>query len=102
MLYFRALQQGLAASPSADAAGRQRLDGEARELGWVVLQHRLQKGDPQAAARIHPYDPERIQRALEVYELTGRPLSAWLAASVITASPAAAVNLVVAPDDRNL
>src|SRR3569623_53058 len=100
MLYFRALQQGLAASPSADAAVRQRLDGEARELGWVVLQHRLQKVDPQAAARIHPNDQQRMQRAIEVNELTGRPLSAWLAATERTASPAAALKLVVAPDDR--
>src|SRR3569623_1108632 len=55
-----------------------------------------------AAARIHPNDPQRIQRALEVYELTGRPLSAWVAATERTATPAAAVKLVVAPDDRNL
>ena len=101
MLYFRALQQGLAVLPSADAALRQRLDVEARELGWVVLHHRLQKVDPQAADRIHPNDPQRIQRALEVYELTGRPLSAWLAATERTGTQAA-VKLVVAPDDRNL
>jgi len=75
MLYFRALQQGLSPLPSADPAVRAQLDAEARAAGWTALHHRLAGIDPTAARRIHPNDPQRIQRALEVYELSGRPLS---------------------------
>jgi len=75
MLYFRALQQGLSSLPSADHAVRVRLEEEAQTRGWAALHERLAKIDPAAAARIHPNDPQRIQRALEVYELSGRPMS---------------------------
>jgi tRNA dimethylallyltransferase len=75
MLYFRALARGLAALPSADAALRQAIEAEARERGWGALHARLARLDPEAAGRIHPNDPQRIQRALEVIELTGRPLT---------------------------
>lgn len=75
MLYFRALQQGLSKLPGAHPAVRSRLDEEARAEGWAALHRRLAGIDPIAARRIHPNDPQRIQRALEVYEITGRPLS---------------------------
>ena len=75
MLYFRALTRGLAALPSASPAVRAALEAEARERGWPALHERLAAADPQAAQRIHPNDPQRIQRALEVIELTGRKLS---------------------------
>jgi len=75
MLYFRALSQGLATLPAADPLLRQRLDEEARRLGWPALHARLAAADPQAAGRIHSNDPQRIQRALEVMELSGRTLS---------------------------
>jgi len=75
MLYFRALQQGLSPLPSADPEVRQRLEREGRRLGWAAMHRRLAQVDPVAAAQIHPNDPQRIQRALEVFELTGRPLS---------------------------
>ncbi|HHH35802.1 MAG TPA: tRNA (adenosine(37)-N6)-dimethylallyltransferase MiaA [Gammaproteobacteria bacterium] len=78
MLYFRALERGLSRLPSADAAVRARLEAEAAEQGWAGLHRRLQAVDPVSAARIHPNDPQRIQRALEVHELTGRPLSDFL------------------------
>jgi tRNA dimethylallyltransferase len=74
-LYFRALQQGLSALPQADAAIRQRLGAEARQLGWPALHARLAQLDPAAAARIGSNDAQRLQRALEVIELSGRPLS---------------------------
>ena len=74
-LYFRALEQGLSGMPPADPAVRARLECEAGERGWAALHARLATVDPQAAARIHANDPQRIQRALEVYELTGRPIS---------------------------
>jgi len=77
MLYLRALLRGLAALPAASPQRRGMLEARAREFGWPALHAELARVDPQAAARIHPNDPQRIQRALEVYEETGRPLSAW-------------------------
>jgi tRNA dimethylallyltransferase len=76
MLYFRVLQQGLSVLPEADPALRRRLEGEMERHGLGRLHRRLAELDPPAAARIHPNDPQRILRALEVCELTGRPLSA--------------------------
>jgi tRNA dimethylallyltransferase len=75
MLYFRALSRGLAKLPSADAQVRARLEATAAEKGWAFMHQRLQQADPEAAQRIHRNDPQRIQRALEVIELTGRKLS---------------------------
>ncbi|MCC6209396.1 MAG: tRNA (adenosine(37)-N6)-dimethylallyltransferase MiaA [Gammaproteobacteria bacterium] len=75
MLYFAALERGLSMLPGADTETRTRLDQEAHELGWAVLHERLSRLDPAAARRIHPNDPQRIQRALEVHALTGRPMS---------------------------
>ncbi len=76
MLYFRALLRGLSPLPEADPELRARLEAETVRLGPAALHRRLAAVDPLAAARIHPHDPQRIQRALEVYELTGRPISA--------------------------
>jgi tRNA dimethylallyltransferase len=75
LLYLRALRDGLATLPRADEAVREQLDAEAAAKGWAALHARLASVDPQAAARIAPTDRQRIQRALEVYALTGRPLT---------------------------
>jgi tRNA dimethylallyltransferase len=75
MLYFRALTRGLAPLPEADPALRERIDQRARQLGWPALHQELAMRDPESAARIRPNDAQRIQRALEVHELTGEPLS---------------------------
>lgn len=75
MLYFRALLRGLSNLPSADEAVRERIENQAREQGWAAMHERLAAIDPGSAARIHPNDPQRIQRALEVYEVTGKNLS---------------------------
>lgn len=80
MLYFRALQRGLAELPAADPGVRARLDAAAAERGWPALHAELAAVDAAAAARIRPTDPQRIQRALEVWQLTGTPLSALQAA----------------------
>ncbi len=80
MLYFKALLEGLADLPPADAAIRARLEAEAAAQGWPALHARLAAVDPVTAARLHPNHSQRIQRALEVFELTGRPLSALQAA----------------------
>jgi tRNA dimethylallyltransferase len=75
MLYFKVLRDGLAEMPAADARIRAEIEARAAVDGWESLHAELAKVDPQAAARIHPTDPQRLQRALEVYRLTGRPLS---------------------------
>ncbi len=75
MLYFRALQQGLSHLPSADPKMRASLLEEGQKIGWDAMHQRLAKIDPESAARIHPNDPQRIQRALEVYAITGQPMS---------------------------
>jgi tRNA dimethylallyltransferase len=74
-LYFRALQGGLSDLPAADADVRARIAREAQQSGWPALHARLTRLDPAAAERIRPGDAQRIQRALEVIELTGKPLS---------------------------
>lgn len=77
MLYFKALREGLDAMPAADPALRAAIDREAAARGWPALHAELAAVDPSTAARLAPADAQRIQRALEVWRLSGRPLSAW-------------------------
>ncbi len=100
MLYFRALQYGLSPLPEADPAVRARLEQEAAIHGWPAMHRRLAAADPEAAARIHPNDPQRIQRALEVYELTGERLSGMQHRDGVQNLPYRVVKLVRAPKDR--
>lgn len=100
MLYFSALTQGLAQLPPADPEIRQRLDAELESLGKEVLHARLAQVDPQAAARIHVNDPQRVQRALEVYEISGRPLSSFFGAEQQAEHPYRFIKLIVAPEQR--
>ena len=76
MLYFRALQSGLSDLPSADPEFRDALAREAAQIGWPALHARLAQHDPVTAARLHPNDAQRIQRALEILERSGTPASA--------------------------
>ena len=76
MLYYRALVAGLDSLPQADARIRAELDADAAQRGWPALHADLARVDPAAAQRIKPNDPQRIQRALEVWKVTGKPLSA--------------------------
>jgi tRNA dimethylallyltransferase len=75
MLYFRSLVQGLAELPSADDQVRKKIKEQAQESGWTAMHARLAERDPEIAERIHPNDPQRISRALEVIELTGHKMS---------------------------
>jgi len=77
MLYFKALRDGLHAMPGADAQVRQALDEQAARQGWPALHAELARVDPETAARLAPNDAQRIQRALEVWQLSGKALSAW-------------------------
>ena len=99
LLYLRALRDGLASLPRANPAIRRRLDREAELFGWEGLYNRLEKVDAAAAARISPKDRQRIQRALEVHELTGEPISALQSRKRLEPGmPVRAVALV--PSDR--
>ena len=100
MLYFRAFQSGLARLPAADPAIRERLDARAASAGWPALHAELARLDPAAASRIRPNDRQRIQRALEVIERTGRPMSAQLAEDLRGATRGADLSLVLSPADR--
>ena len=100
-LYFRALDHGLSALPDADPAIRARLAREAAASGWAALHERLSRLDPAAAARIRAGDAQRIQRALEVIELTGRPLSEQQSGPARRA-PWRLVKLALVPSDRGL
>lgn len=75
MLYFKALLDGLSPLPSADAQVRHRIEQQAAELGWEALHQQLAEIDPVAAARIHPNDPQRLSRALEVFLISGKTLT---------------------------
>ncbi len=102
-LYFRALQQGLSAMPSADAEVRERLRAEAERDGWPALHARLAARDPQAAARIRPADAQRIQRALEVIELSGSTPTALHAGSRAgNRLPFRVLKLALIPPDRGV
>ena len=101
-LYFRALEQGLSAMPPADPEIRARLEAEARQDGWESLHARLASIDPEAAARIHATDPQRIQRALEVYEISGQPISRFHERGRAGALPYRLLKLALIPDDRAL
>ena len=84
MLYLKAFREGIAPMPAADQEVRQKLSDEARRRGTKVLYERLQKLDPDAAARIHPNNFSRIQRALEVYAVSGEPISQhWTSAESV-------------------
>ncbi len=99
-LYFRALLQGLSPMPTADAALRLHIANEATERGWTALHAELALIDPQAAARIHATDAQRIQRALEVWRLSGRSISDWQRERGESALPLRVLKLVLAPKDR--
>ena len=77
MMYFRALTEGIARLPGASEELRQAIDAEAEQRGWPALHEQLREVDPDLAARIKPNDRQRIQRALEVYRSSGKPLSVW-------------------------
>jgi len=99
MLYLRALREGLATLPGRDATLRAAIDAEAAEIGWPAMHARLAEIDPVSAARIRPADRQRIQRALEVHALTGRPLSALLADGR-GAGGLEVLSFAIVPEDR--
>ncbi|MEA9556481.1 tRNA (adenosine(37)-N6)-dimethylallyltransferase MiaA [Xanthomonas nasturtii] len=99
-LYFRAVLEGLSQLPEADPTVRAAIAAEAEQIGWAALHAQLAQVDPIAAARIHATDPQRIQRALEVYRLSGRPISYWQALPSGPRLPLRVLKIVLAPQDR--
>jgi tRNA dimethylallyltransferase len=102
MLYFKALRDGLDTLPQADAEVRARLDREAAETGIPALHARLAQLDPDTAARLKPNDAQRIQRALEIIELTGQPMSQLLARSPKPELPFDLMPISMEPSDRSV
>ena len=100
MLYFKALQEGLSALPAADPAVRAQLDARAATEGWPALHAGLARVDPATAARLDVTDAQRIQRALEVYEITGRPLSELHGAREEAGALGPAIAVALVPEDR--
>jgi tRNA dimethylallyltransferase len=100
MFYFRALEFGLTDLPSADPATRARIAAEARSAGWAALHARLSARDPESGARIHPNDPQRIMRALEIIELTGQTPSERRNALPVSPAPYEFIKLAIVPSSR--
>jgi len=100
MLYFKALQEGLSALPVADPAVRARLSARAAVEGWPALHAELARVDPATAGRLASTDAQRIQRALEVQEITGRPLSELQGAREAHGVPGRTIAVALVPEDR--
>ena len=101
MLYFRALREGLSDLPDSDDELRARIDAEAAERGWPAMHARLAEVDPQTAARLKPTDSQRIQRALEVFRISGVPMSALLGRKKGAALPFRPIEIALQPSDRS-
>ncbi|TBR44893.1 tRNA (adenosine(37)-N6)-dimethylallyltransferase MiaA [Marinomonas agarivorans] len=102
MMYFNALLKGLAIMPEADPATRKALEDEAALYGWEHLHQELQQVDPISATRIHPNDPQRLQRALEVYRISGRSMTELWAEQQQQEARFDFINLAVMPAQRSL
>lgn len=102
MLYFNSLFRGLADLPTSNPVIRSRLQDQARQYGNEFLHCRLEKIDPISAARIHPNDPQRVQRALEVYEISGRPLSDFFKEGDAQKIPFHIIKFMIYPEERSI
>ena len=101
MLYYKALLEGLSPLPAADPLIRQAIETEAEQIGWDALHAQLQQIDPVSAARIHPNDPQRLSRALEVYRISGKTLTE-LTQTKGEQLPYRTLQFAIAPTDREL
>jgi len=102
MLYYKALQEGLSQLPAADENIRAQLEIEAKHFGLQFMHDRLAKIDPVSAKRIHPNDPQRVQRALEVYEVSGKTLTEFWAHQTSTGLPYNVIKIAFFPENRDL
>lgn len=102
MLYFKALQGGLSNLPEADPDVRRQIEQEAAQIGWPAMHAKLAQVDPQTAARLQPNDVQRIERALEVYQLTGQNMTALHQASTGNALPYRLLKIALVPSERKV
>ena len=102
MLYFKALLEGLAELPKACPETRADIDAQANALGWPAVHAELAKVDPVTAARLHPTDAQRVQRALEIYRLSGRPMSALLNEGQKQAPTYSYLSIGLLPSERSV
>ena len=102
MLYFKALQDGLSGLPEANQEVRARLDARAALIGWPAMHEKLALVDPLTAARLAPNDMQRIQRALEVFEMTGESMSALYAKQTSDVLPYDLLKIALLPSDRKV
>ncbi len=102
MLYFKALQGGLSNLPEANPEVRLQIENEAAKVGWPAMHARLAEVDPETAARLQPNDVQRIERALEVYRLTGRSMTLLHQASVGEVLPYRLLKIALVPSDRKV
>ncbi|MEE9331860.1 MAG: tRNA (adenosine(37)-N6)-dimethylallyltransferase MiaA [Methylophilaceae bacterium] len=102
MLYFKALENGLSGLPEANDAVRKTLDREAENVGWPAMHERLATIDPETAERLKPNDMQRIQRALEVYEITGQTMTALFAKQTHEMLPYHLLKIALVPSDRKV
>lgn len=99
-LYFRVLEHGIAELPTGDRDVRARLEDELASDGLAAMHTRLAAVDPASAQRIHPHDPQRTLRALEIFEISGQPMSDLLQQMQLPRAPFSIIKLVLAPQDR--
>lgn len=102
MLYFKALEGGLSGLPEADQEVRAKLDAEAAKIGWPAMHEKLASIDSETAARLKPNDMQRIQRALEVYEITGETMTDLYAKQTAEALPYNVLKIALIPSDRKI
>lgn len=102
MMYFKGLTDGLDDLPTADAAVRERLDAEAALIGWPGMHEKLRVLDPETAARLKPNDAQRINRALEIIELSGKPMSELLTGRPRLELPFELRSFALEPSDRSV
>lgn len=102
MLYFNALQHGLSDLPEANVAIRAQIEAEANALGWPAMHAQLASIDPAVAAKIHTTDSQRIERALEVYRISGKPMSVLRAQSQKVSLPFNILKLALVPSERSV
>ncbi len=102
MLYFKALQDGLSTLPEANVQVRAEIEREAAQIGWPALHAKLAQIDPETAARLQPNDVQRIERALEVYRLTGQSMTSLHRASSGEALPYRLLKIALVPNDRKV
>jgi tRNA dimethylallyltransferase len=102
MMYFKSLIEGLNDLPEADPVARMLIDTMAEEKGWPGVHAKLMEVDPETAARLDPNDSQRIQRAMEIYYLTGKPMAEWLKKPKYVYFPYTPIRISITPSDRGV